>query len=253
MIMNSEKNKILTMIAILLICTRPSEAAVVYFEDFDGSFVVSTSAGVHVFDGSTTGSWFSSNNGVDTAGDTLNFTTFEGNNNRTRGAGVWLDTSAWELGVITVEFEVEAPFIAGIDNGSAYIQAYTASGVDATNALGVDIHGNAALASNVVSVQTGTPTFSTIGGQTIIGGTGSVVHTFTYAGEEEIALMFINHATTDSNSRNLVFSIDDLSVSTIPEPSSLLLLGFGSLSFLSYRDRKFANKNKQNKSRHIDF
>lgn len=245
--MNREKNKFLITVAILLISIRSSDAAVVYFEDFDGSFAVSSSTGIHVFDGSTTASWFSSNNGVDTAGDTLNFTTFEGNNNRTRGAGVWLDTSAWALGVITVEFEVEAPFTAGIDNGSAYIQAYSASGVDATNTLGVDIHGNAALANNVVSIQTGMPSFSTIGGQTIITGTGSVVHTFTYAEEEEIALMFINHATTDPNSRNLVFSIDDLSVSTIPEPSSLLLLGFSSLSFLSYRHRKVANKHKPNK------
>ncbi|MFW2480234.1 MAG: sulfatase, partial [Lentimonas sp.] len=209
---------LLTGTAVVSILSSSAQAqGVVYSEDFDSFAVTSVNAGVHELGGTTPevthGQFFSSSSEVIASGTTLDFTS--GNANRTRGAGVWLDTSAWVAGTVTVTFDVSG-FVAAVgpDSG-AYIQTYTASGVDGSNPVGVDIHGsfNAGVALN------GTASSSPLGSATVITAPDmsltSLTHTFNYSGAGEIGLFFVNKAKNSATEpyQSATLTVDNLSVS----------------------------------------
>ncbi|CAA6689501.1 MULTISPECIES: sulfatase-like hydrolase/transferase [unclassified Lentimonas] len=201
--------------------TSQAAMRIVYSENFNDFSITSKTNGVHALGGASAAvtyrEFFSSTGLVNDTGSTLNFTS-DGVANRTRGAGVWLDTREWSPGTVTVTFDISG-FVAatGVDSGS-FLQTYTASGVDDTNAVGVDIHGS----FNGGVVLSGTATSSTLGDSTAITADGtSLTHTFTYAGEEEIGLFIVHQAVNgDPGGTSAAFSLDNLVVvaETIPLP-----------------------------------
>ena len=214
--------------------TLSSQAAIVFFEDFDPAVTVVTSNGANTFDGASGGSagicdWWASNNGVAASVGSLDFS--QDSANRTRGAGVWLNTTGWDHGTVTVTIDI-ANFVAGAGPLSgAFVQTYSANGVDASNTVGIDVHGN--FNGGVVLSQTGTASIATLGTTTQITGIGtSIAHTFTYSGEEEIAIGFLNLGQNDADSLgyiNQAFDLSNLAVNAetfgaIPEPGTFGLL-----------------------------
>ncbi|MEP4077292.1 sulfatase-like hydrolase/transferase [Haloferula sp.] len=194
-------------------------STVVYTEDFDSFTVTSSGSGAHELGGATPdvtySQWFSSSNYVNDSGSTLNFTS-DANANRTRGAGVWLDTTGWTNGTVTVTFDISG-FVASTGPGSgSFIQAYTASGVDGTNAVGVDIHGS--FNAGVVTSGTAPASISTLGGTTEITADGTALtHSFIYSGEPEIGLCFV-HQSVNVEGTTAAFSLDNLTASIGPTP-----------------------------------
>jgi len=173
--------------------------------------ITSKTGGVSELGGATPqvtyGQFFSSNDHVDDIGTTLNFTS-DGAANRTRGAGVWLDTTYWVAGTVTVTFDISG-FVAATGDGSgSFFQTYTASGVNGTDAVGVDMKGS----FNAGVVLSGTATSGTLGGVTTITGNGTLTYTFDYDGEEEIGLFFVHQATNATGGTTAAFSLDNLRV-----------------------------------------
>ncbi|WPJ95681.1 sulfatase-like hydrolase/transferase [Coraliomargarita algicola] len=201
------------LLGALVASTLCSQASthVVFSEDFDDFTVTSQTGGVSELGGAaaavTHGQFFSSNNYVDDSGSTLDFTT-DANANRTRGAGVWLDTRGWGVGTVTVTFDISG-FVPATGEGSgSYLQTYTASGVNDTDAVGVDIHEN----FNNGVVLSGAASSGTLGDATAITADGTALqHTFTYSGEEQIGLFFV-HQAVNGEGTTAAFSLDNLSV-----------------------------------------
>ena len=186
---------------------------IVYAENFNDFSITSKGSGVHELGGATPEvtyrEFFSSSNYVNVTGDTLNFTS-DTNGNRTRGAGVWLDTREWSAGTVTVTFDISGYVPSTGDGSGSFLQAYTAGSVDDTNAVGVDIHGS--YGGGVVL--SGTATSSTLGTATAITANGTnLTHTFTYAGEEEIGLFFV-HQAVNGTATTAEFSLDNLTVTS---------------------------------------
>lgn len=204
-----------------------------YTTDFVGDeFTQNT--GATVFDnGPTTAvdTWFGTNNGIGIGGGDLSFN--NSTNNRFRGVGIWFDTTTWSAGLVTVEFDV-ANYVAGADT-TLLFQAFAATGVDAANTVSLDLHGSAgAIGGNPLG--TGTATISALGSQQNITADGTdIAVTFTYNGTDDfIALTFAQQ----NASGGTVFGsadIDNLTVNTIPEPSSTALLGLGGLALILRR------------------
>ena len=219
----------ITIITLLL--SSIIEAAVVITEDFSTTTFTTTSAGVISFGGAAppapnvlAGEWFGSTNGVNINGGTLNFTHV--NRNRTRGAGIWVDSQSLGNGIVTITFDV-LNFTAGT-NAQSIFQAYSLND-SANNTVGFDLHGNRNL---VIS------TASTIGSSaTIDANTTTVSISFDVTDQQSIALIFTNIAQNGTSTQN-EFSIDNLEVSfAVPEPSSLILIILSSF-ILTLRRRK---------------
>ncbi|WPJ95680.1 PEP-CTERM sorting domain-containing protein [Coraliomargarita algicola] len=229
------KNKLILASAVLA-STLSSSAALVYSTNFTGDDYTQTSTAV-VFDNGTTTAveeWFGSTNGIGIAdGDlTLGNTT----ENRFRGAGVWLNASTWAAGTVTVEFDA-ANFTAGTDS-KAIFQAYAANNVDASNTVSLDLHGNF-LSADGLPVATGSASIALLGTQQEITGNGNIAFTFTYNGTDDfIGLVFANLNAQSTGTGNTV-DIDNLTVSTIPEPGTYALLaGLTGLAFVMVRRRR---------------
>lgn len=230
---NNMKNAFLIG-GITLSSALASQAALVFTEDFSGTYT--NTNGATTFDGTTIApeSWFGSSNGVSiTAGDlTLGNTT----QNRYRGAGVWLDTTGWTTGTVTVSFEA-SNFAEGI-NSDAIFQVFAANGVDATNTVSLDLHGAQGLDGSPVA--TGTATIAMLGSEQAFTGSTTATPsteslTFSYNGTDQyIALVFANSNGVTTGTGNTV-DIDNLTVNTIPEPSSAVLLGLGGLALMVRR------------------
>ena len=207
-----------------------ARADLVFMEDFDG--VTQTSSnGALVLGGATpdvmAGDWFGSNQTPGVDGDVLALSIAV--DNRFRGAGVWLDTTGWATGPVTVEVDVTS-YTAGTDGATTFFQAYAANGVDASNSVGLDLHEGEA---GALTTQTGTATISELGSEQLITGTGTdVPFTFDFNGTDQfVALVFAsnNPNITPNGNIGATAVLDNLTVTTVPEPSSLALLatGFG--------------------------
>ena len=229
--------KIACAVGIVLLTAGSASADLVYSTDFDISYAATN--GATVFDGTTIApeSCFGSGNNVSVAAGDLTL----GNTaqNRYRGAGVWLDATAWAAGTVTVTFEA-SNFTAGTDSADIF-QVFAANGVDASNTVSLDLHGAQGLDGDPVA--TGSATIAMLGTeQTFTGSTTATPSTesltFTYNGTDQyIALVFANSNAPSTGTGNTV-DIDNLTVTTaasIPEPSSLALLGLGSLFLVSRR------------------
>ena len=232
------KNKIphLILAGLLGASTLSTQAATVYTSGFDTTYTSNNNAVLlgGATPNVTTENWFgaASAQGV-TFGPTsltLNLPTA----NRYRGAGVWLDASAWAAGTVTVGVNV-SNYTAGVVGSDILFQAYAANGVDASNSVSLDLaFGPPAAGMD----QTGTATIGALGAAQNISGAATQDFTFTYNGTDQyIALVFalsnlITPATTYESA-----TLDNLTVNTVPEPSTyaLLLGGLGMLAL--YRRR----------------
>ena len=213
-----------------------SQAAVVYTDDFSGSYTAES--GVTIFDGTTIapGSWFGAND-VGVSGGVLNLGV--ASENRSRGSAVWVSTAGWEAGTITVEFDV-TNYTAGSQGAIAFFRAYGASGVDASNTVGMDPQGPGS--AGIVLSSTGSASIGVIDTGVLITSNGNdQTATFTYNGTDEyVALLFGTNSPNVGGSPNIgaFATIDNLVVSDtamIPEPSSTALLGLGGLAFILRR------------------
>lgn len=217
-------NKIFCSAGIVLLMASAAHADLVYSTDFSDPYAGTN--GATTFDGTTIapGSWFGSTNGVGITGGDLSFA--NSTQNRYRGSGVWLDTTGWATGVVTVEVDV-ANFVAGADTDIIF-QAYAATGVDATNTVSLDLHG--AVTAGASPVANGTATIGVLGAQQTVTGDGTdVPFTFTYNGTDDfVALTFVQVNAAGGTAFGSA-DLDDLTVNTVPEPSSIIIVvaGFG--------------------------
>lgn len=213
-----------------------SHAALVFTEDFESPFSIDfTTTGTTAFGGATpnvvVGEWFSSTQTVNTGNGVLGFGSLN-TNNRGRGAGVWLDTTSWDVGTVTVSFEISN--YTGDASATPFYQAYSATGVGATGSVSFDLHTGSGFSEPTVS---GTAATGSIGPRNTINGDDNYAFTFDYTGaEENIALIFFNRdgpATAQPT-----FSLDNLSVNTVPEPSTATLLLGMAAAGLFYRGKR---------------
>ena len=236
--------KINMLTGLLFASVISSQAAVVYTNTFDNAFDF-TDAGAIELGGATPDvvaeDFFGGTNGVVISGSQLQFSLapnpIVAGENRSRSAGVWLNPTGWAIGTITVEFDISNYVAGGTAAAETYYQAYFASGVDASNAVGLDIQGGAA-ADPVLS---GSATSGTLGAENAFTADGSLSFTFNYTGAEEfIGLVFSSKSGIGTGNFQAQYNVDNLVVSdttVIPEPSSTALLGLGGLAFLLRRRR----------------
>jgi hypothetical protein len=203
--------------------TAMTQADVVFSEDFDGQTV--TEATEAYFGGVTTpnvttGEWFSSTS-VITSNDKLELQ--RPARNKSRGGAIWLDSSGWDAGTVTVEVDI-LDYVAGEASSVAYFEAYYANGVGATEWVMMDVHNG-----------TSDPLINSSAGATIgaIGGSQNMItanvtdttFTFDFTGQENIALVFYGKG---DGGYMPTYSVDNLSVTTIPEPATLgMVCGVG--------------------------
>lgn len=239
------KNRILQLkmlvcaTGIALLMAGNASAQLVYETDFGVTDEYDQSSTSVVFDDGTTTAveeWFGSNNQVGISGGNLSFANSA--DNRFRGSGVWLDTTDWAAGLVTVEVDV-ANFVAGSDT-ELFFQAYAANGVDALNTVSLDLHGGFGLAGNPQS--SGTAAIGTLGAQQAITGNGTdVAFTFNFNGTDEfVGLTFIQENADDGTDFGSA-DLDDLTVNTsaVPEPSSLAFLVAG-VGLINLRRRRLS-------------
>ena len=222
--------KIVFAAGIILLMAGSARADLVFMEDFDG-VTQTSSSGALVLGGATpdvmAGDWFGSSQTPGVDGDVLALSIAV--DNRFRGAGVWLDTTGWATGPVTVEVDVTS-YTAGTDGATTFFQAYAANGVDASNSVSLDLHSGP---DDDPTGSTGAATISALGSQQLITGTGTdVPFTFDFNGTDQfVALVFANSNPniTPNGDIGATAVLDNLTVTTVPEPSSLALLatGFG--------------------------
>ena len=216
----------------LLMAGNARADMVVFMEDFDD--VTQTTSNAPLALGGATpdvvaGDWFGSSQTPGVDGDVLTLGILT--DNRFRGSGVWLDTTGWAAGLVTVEVDVDS-YTPGSQGATTFFQAYAANGVDASNSVSLDLHSGPGADP---TGQTGTATISALGSQQLITGTGTdVPFTFDFNGTDQfVALVFANSNPniTPNGDIGAIAVLDNLTVtaSAVPEPSSLALLaaGFG--------------------------
>lgn len=220
----------LTMLSVSISAT----AAVVFTEDFSSS-TLTENRDVIELGGATpevvAGQWFSSTNGI-AINNELQLTNF--NENRSRGVGIWLDSSTWDIGAVTVAFDV-LDYVVGGSDSESFFQAYFADGVNSTDsAVGFDVHAGGGVDPQL-SV-TGSTIAGLIGDRnTITANVTQATFTFNFTGEENIGLVFHNMSGVTGSMP--VYSVDNLTVTTVPEPSSAILLALGGIGLLTHRRR----------------
>jgi hypothetical protein len=229
-------NKILKMmVAFAIMGGAAAQAALVYETSFEDGYT-GTGDGYTVLGGTTPNvvaeDWFGATQGVSFSTDSVTLT--YANKNRYRGIGVWLDASSWSAGTVTVSVDVSG-FIAGVGDSSINFETFAANGVDDSNSVGLDLHGG----TEALLDQSGTATITSFGTvQNIDGSTAAFTQdfTFTYNGTDQyIGLSFaiLNGSTAPSTYE--AATLDSLTVSTIPEPATIGMLGLGAFLTLAIR------------------
>lgn len=222
----------LTALTALTISTTAA-ATVVFDEDFDGQTISHKDSATITFGANSSDvsveQWFSASNGI-AINNELQLTNFAVE--KSRGAGIWLDTSAWITGTYTVEFDV-LDYAAGGTNSESFFQAYYATGVSASSTVSFDLHGGGGQ-DPATAAQVGA-TIGTVGDRnTITANATDAQFTFDYTAGQDIALIF--HNMSGTTGAMPVYSIDNLTVA-VPEPSSAALIGLGGLALLLRRSR----------------
>ena len=214
--------KIVFAAGIVLLMAEGAQAQLVYSTDFEPAY--NNGSGAFVLGGATPDvmaeDWFGSSNGVGVGGETGSRVLTFGNatQNRFRGSGVWLDTTGWAAGTVTVEVDV-ANFVAGADT-TLIFQAYAATGVDATNTVSLDLHGNAASTGDPMA--TGTATISTLGDEQTITANGTdVAFTFTYNGTDDFVALTFAQVNVAAGTAFGSADLDDLSVTVTSDTGAL--------------------------------
>ncbi|MGZ0655729.1 PEP-CTERM sorting domain-containing protein [Coraliomargarita sp. W4R72] len=183
--------------------------------------------------GSTSAS-VSVTNGVGAAG-TINLLEEAADTSRFRGAGVWVDSSSWGAGTVTVTFDISN--FAETNAGTSVFQAYSQVGALPTvgNGVTLDLHGGDAA---VTSAQ-GTAVLNTIAGTTAITGNGTgLSYSFVSDGTAEgVALTWTS--TYAGAGATDVFSVSNVAIDVVPEPGTYALLaGLTGLVFVMVRRRR---------------
>ena len=201
-----------------------SQGAIVYTENFTpapGPIDESTS-GLNYFNGSGDEYWIGALNRVDYSGNlTINF-----DEDRGRGAVVWLDASSWVGSAATIAFDVSD--YTGAGSEAPYFQAYYANNLSPGNSAGFDVHQG--LGGDLTTNATGIATMGTASAKNLITANGTdLTYSFDTGDADWIALVF--YSTGD------IASFDNISLSVVPEPSSTALLGLGGLALALRRRR----------------
>lgn len=230
---NSIKNAFLIG-GLTMASSLSSQAALVYTSDFSAGYT-SSGTGAHLLGGAspdvTATDWFGSTNGINLTGGDITFA--NSTQNRLRGAGVWLDTTGWTAGLVTVGINATT-YTAGADTNFLF-QAYAANGVDASNSVSLDLHGSA---NGAVSANTGTATIAALGAEQYVTAAGSNSFTFTFNGTDQFVGLVFAQENIAGGSTFGSADLDNLTVNTtdpIPEPSSTALLGLGGLALILRR------------------
>jgi len=217
--------------AIVLLMAQSAQAQLVFSTNFDGQAFGHEQPNGSLFGGPLPQigfeDFFAATNGAgiadngDAAGnDELQLTNF--NFDRSRGAGVWLDSSAWAVGTVTVEFDVLDYAAGGVDSAS-FFQAYFADGVDAMNGVNIDVHAGGGVDPIAVPQVDSTATIGTIGPRNLITANATAASfTFNFTGQQNIALVFYNQSGDDAASAQPVYSVDNLSVTVTPDTGGTL-------------------------------
>ena len=201
-----------------------SQGAVVYTENFTPAVVPDAIGSTFPvdFNGSADEYWIGPINRVDYTGN-LTINTDE---DRGRGAVVWLDASSWVGSAATIVFDVSE--YTGAVNEDPYFQAYYANDVSAGNLAQFDVH--EALGADLLTSTTGIATMGTASAKNLITANGTdLTYSFDTGDADWIALVF--YSTGD------IASFDNISLSVVPEPSSTALLGLGGLALALRRRR----------------
>ncbi len=233
--------KPLILASAMLALTPFSQAAgIVYSTDFNPTDNPYTTSGAGSF---TLGgampdviatTWFGSSNKVGISGGNMNFANDD--QNRYRGIGVWLDTSVagWEAGTVNVKFDVTA-FTANA-NSTFTFETFAANGVDGSNSVSMDLHGGNTGGAELTNAGPGSPTIAAFGSQQEITAAGNnQTLSFTYNGTDQFIGLVFAQVTDSANSGAATF--DNLSVTVVPEPSAIALLGFGAAGRMLRRRR----------------
>ena len=197
----------------------------VFSEDFNGQSISHKDIGYATFGGASpdvvVGGWFAADNHV-AIDNELQLTNY--GDSRSRGAGIWLDSSGWGIGgigTVAVKFDV-LDYVAGGVDSESFFQAYYANGVDVSSSVGVDVHGGGG-EDPAYTVDSGTPTIGTIGARnTITTNVNDAEFTFDLTGQENIALVFHNKSALGDTTMP-VYSVDNLTVMVIPPPTGTLI------------------------------
>lgn len=227
------KNRLI-LIGAVLASALTTQAFEVYSTDFDLAQEGSSNAvvlGGRSADVVAT-EWFGSTNEVGIDGGRMSFS--NGDKNRYRGVGVWLDTSTWgdDAATVTVEFDVTG-YVEDA-NTTFIFETFAANSVDGSNSVSLDLHES--LSNGAVLAQTGSARIAALGSaQTITSNGSDQTLTFDYDGTDQyIALVFaqVNSAATSGKA-----TVDNLRVS-VPEPGTFTLLaGLSGLVFAMSRRR----------------
>jgi len=193
----------------------------VFSENFNGQTITHTDTGPVEFGGASpevaVGQWFAALNYV-AIDNELQLTNYA--DSRSRGAGIWLDSSGWAIGTVTVTFDVLDYAVGGLDSES-FFQAYYANGVDASSSVSFDVHGGGGEDPAIAS--TGSATIGTIGARnTITANATQVEFTFNFTGQDNIALVFHNMSSATDTTMP-VYSVDNLTAIITPAPAGTLI------------------------------
>ena len=229
---------ILILTGTIIASTLSSQGATVFTSSFDDPLAV-TSNGATLLGTSAADveamQFFGPNNDVviNTVSGQLELTSSTAN--RFRGAGVWLDAAGFAAGLVTVGVDVTA-FSAGADTTISF-QAYSANGVNATTGgVSLDLHGGAGVGAVLDSA--GGATIATLGDLQEITGTGTAVpFTFEYNGTDQFVGFTFSQSNVNGGTAFGSASLDNLTVDTVPEPSSAVVLGMGLAGLLLRRRR----------------
>ena len=129
-----------------------------------------------------------------------------------------------------------ANFMAGADT-SIFFQAYAATGVDASNTVSLDLHGSSTTRS-VLQWPKPEPQRSafSVPNRVITANGTDVPFTFNFNGTDDfVALTFVQINAAGGTANLDSADLDNLTVTTIPEPSSSALLGLGALALVMRR------------------
>ena len=147
--------------------------------------------------------------------------------NRYRGVGVWLDTSSWATGLITVDIEATA-FTSAADT-SIVFQAFAANDVNLSNdGVSLDLHEGV---SGPALARVGDGTIALLGEAQNIEDTGINTFTFNFNGTDQFVGLTFGQSNASGGSLFGSATLDNLTVNdsavSVPEPSSLTLCFVG--------------------------
>ncbi len=182
-------------------------------------------------------------NGISSFGsDAWNFAAVTVGNGQHRTSGLLLDLNGLDAGTSTAKFDV-SNFVAGTStSASSNFQVWQFSGlgtVASGNTVTVDFgDGNS---NNQLDVTTqGASSVSLLSQQLITGNQLGFSLDFTTTSASASSYLYLtwNNTKNGTGLTGNAFSVDNLSVTAVPEPSSIVLMGIGAIGMVFHRKRR---------------